>query len=110
MLVDDPGYSRLCGTVLFVGDCAQSDKEAEEMREWKETVEEVRSTPLIMAQILGRPRAKPWDYVKGRRFRCCGGLKPLHRPYCPQGEDTTINIPRFASISTRGIPTDILLF
>ena len=36
--------------------------------------------PPIMPLVI-RPRAKPWDYVKGRRFRCCGG-EGEHTAYC----------------------------
>lgn len=46
------------------------------------TKKETVNTPSILVQIWGQPRAKPWDYVKGRRFKCCGEVKPRHWRYC----------------------------
>ncbi len=55
-------------------------------------IDEVMSQPLIMARLFEKPKCKPWDIVKGRRFKCCHGLM-IHTRYCLDGV-TEIIIPK----------------
>ena len=53
---------------------------------------------LVMAQFFTRPRCKPWDLVKQRRYRCCHALTSGEHGWgCMTGQ--TIHIPKFAEIS-----------
>ncbi|KKK56229.1 hypothetical protein LCGC14_3066650 [marine sediment metagenome] len=55
------------------------------------------SIALFLAQLFTRPRCKPWDLVKGRRFRCCHALTTgEHGRGCMTGK--TIHVPKFAEI------------
>ena len=60
--------------------------------------------------LWGRPKAKPWDFVRGRRFRCCGHLTTQNHSlicrvkarYAASHQGETIHIPKFAPLSLRG--------
>ncbi len=58
---------------------------------------ELRDMPLVMARFFERPKCKPWDIVKGRRFACCHG-KGEHMRFCLTGV-TSIAIPQIGKIS-----------
>ena len=55
------------------------------------------SIGLVMAQFFTRPRCRPWDLVKSRRFRCCHALTTgEHGRGWMTGK--TIHVPKFAEI------------
>ncbi len=58
---------------------------------------EISETPLVFARYFERPKCKPWDIIKGRRFACCHG-KGEHTRLCFKGI-TSIAIPRIGKIS-----------
>ncbi|KKL49780.1 hypothetical protein LCGC14_2312090 [marine sediment metagenome] len=48
---------------------------------------------LVMARFFERPRCRPWDLVKGRRYRCCHALTSEgHGRGCMTG--VTVHIPK----------------
>ena len=50
---------------------------------WLEEATKVREHPLVMVKFFERPKCKPWDLAKGRRFICCHQLKKDgHNPWC----------------------------
>ena len=61
----------------------------------------------FVSVMWGKPRAKPWDIVKGRRFACCHSpigkghwwlcLEWGRYPKIRKGQ--TVYIPRFAPVS-----------
>lgn len=57
-----------------------------------------------------RPRAKPWDIKKGRRFACC--RNPVGRGHCwwcavqfglRAGEGHVLTIPKFSQVSAEDL-------
>ena len=56
---------------------------------------------LVMGRFFEMPKCKPWDIVKGRRFKCCHGLGK-HTRWCLKGVKTLI-IPRFSEVSAEGL-------
>ena len=51
--------------------------------EIRKTAQEVMNTPLAMAHLFFKPKCKPWDIVKGRRFPCCHWkVENGHMKYC----------------------------
>ena len=56
------------------------------------------SIALFLAQLFTRPRCKPWDLVKQRRYRCCRALTSGEHGWgCMTGK--TIHIPKYAEIT-----------
>lgn len=62
---------------------------------------EIVNRPLVMARFFEKPRCKPWDIVKGRRFECCHG-KGEHTRWCLKAVKTLI-IPTFSEISPKDL-------
>lgn len=62
--------------------------------------------PVIFARFFAKPKCKPWDIVKGRRFKCCHGLGE-HTLWCLEGmRGKTIIIPKFSQISVGDLVND----
>ena len=70
---------------------------------------EIMEQPSVFAKLFERPKCKPWDIVKGRRFECCHGFG-RHQWWCfgnvmfsNQGR---INIPKFGSLTAEDLISD----
>ena len=67
-----------------------------------EAAREARNAPEIMMEFFERPKCKPWDIVKGRRYGCCHGLGK-HTQWCLK-DGKTLTVPRLSELSTDDLP------
>ena len=72
--------------------------------EMQELIDEVRNTPLVFARFFEKPKCKPWDIVKGRRFGCCHGARE-HMRFCMSGVKT-LRISKIASLSAKDLTNE----
>ncbi len=63
----------------------------------QEEARRIMNQPLVSGRIFEKPKCKPWDIVKGRRFKCCHGLGE-HTQSC-LGGTRTIFISKFEKIT-----------
>lgn len=66
---------------------------------------EIRETPIAFDKMFGRPKCKPWDLAKGKRFECCHYLKEQgHSWWCLNGlRGKVLRIPPFKAIKSEEI-------
>ncbi len=58
---------------------------------------ELHSMALVMSRFFERPRCRPWDLVKGRRYRCCHTLTSEgHGRGCMTG--VTVHISKYEEL------------
>ncbi len=67
----------------------------------KESVDEVVNKPSVFTRLFEKPKCKPWDIVKGRRFECCHGAGK-HMRFC-MSQVGTLHIPQIASLSAKDL-------
>ena len=60
-----------------------------------------KETKLILSRFFDKPKCKPWDIVKGRRFKCCHGLGE-HTRWCSTSLKV-ITVPKFGRISAEDL-------
>ena len=69
----------------------------------QEEARRVMEQPLILGRLFEKPKCKPWDIVKGRRFECCHGLGE-HTRWCFEGmRGKILLLPKFGKISAVGL-------
>lgn len=53
---------------------------------------------LVVAKFFEKPKCKPWDLVKGRRYACCHYPIGKHSPYCLSW-GISISMPKFKELT-----------